>query len=79
MNQESVTQTDLRHAMETLDAAFRSLNTQFRFGKVLDNEPFISAQEKYLCAALLGPIVIALDRVWTPLLKRLPKRVARRH
>ena len=71
---ESVELKDVIAAMVTLESAFNSMRDQFTFGVMPEGFEGITDEERYMCSALLGPVVNLIDKVWFPLQMKIRSR-----
>ena len=55
---KSTTFEDVISAMDTAERAFRSMHDQFTFGVMPEGFEEISDEERFMCSALLGPVVV---------------------
>ena len=59
--------------MDTAERAFRSMHDQFTFGVMPEGFEEISDEERFMCSALLGPVVNLFDHAWLPLRSKIRK------
>lgn len=71
---KSVTLENVIAAMVTVERAFYSMRDQFIFGVTPDGFEGISGEERYMCSALLWPMVSLIDNVWLPLRDKIRNR-----
>lgn len=67
LRDKSVRLEDVIAAMVTVEHVFNSMRDQFVFGVMPDGFEGISDEERYMCSALLGPIVNLINNFWVPL------------
>lgn len=71
---KSVALDDVITAMGSVERAFNSMRDQFSFGVMPDGFEGISDEERYMCSALLGPVVNLIANVWLPLRMKIRRR-----
>jgi hypothetical protein len=64
LRDEAATAQDLLHALDTVDEAFRSMHILFSDGRMPDGFEGVTDTERYMCSAVLGPVVSQLNRIW---------------